>query len=155
ARRHGFEALFRAGAGQHHGRVFRRPDLRRQPRHGVLEDGRLSRRAVRLPPLYRVAQPEAGSGSVIDHRRRILECEGVEMIKKLPATDVVVIGLGWAGSIIANELADEGLDVIALERGPWRDTARDFNIASVTDELRYLRRQELMLRPMQNAVTVR
>ncbi|WP_415845298.1 GMC family oxidoreductase [Stutzerimonas zhaodongensis] len=77
------------------------------------------------------------------------------MIKKLPATDVVVIGMGWAGSIIANELAEEGLDVIALERGPWRDTARDFNIASVTDELRYLRRQELMLRPMQNAVTVR
>ncbi|WP_437420578.1 hypothetical protein [Stutzerimonas chloritidismutans] len=77
------------------------------------------------------------------------------MTKKLPATDVVVIGLGWAGSIIANELADEGLEVIGLERGPWRDTARDFNIASVTDELRYLRRQELMLRPMQNAVTVR
>ena len=30
-------------------------------------------------------------------------------MKKLPKTDVVVIGLGWAGSIIANELADEGL----------------------------------------------
>ena len=29
-------------------------------------------------------------------------------MKKLPKTDVVVIGLGWAGSIIANELADEG-----------------------------------------------
>jgi len=31
------------------------------------------------------------------------------MAKKLPATDVVVVGLGWAGSIIAKELADEGL----------------------------------------------
>ncbi len=30
-------------------------------------------------------------------------------MKKSPKTDVVVIGLGWAGSIIANELADEGL----------------------------------------------
>lgn len=71
-------------------------------------------------------------------------------MKKLPKTDVVVIGLGWAGSIIANELADEGLDVVGIERGPWRDTARDFNIGTVTDELRYVMRQELMLRTRQN-----
>ena len=44
------------------------------------------------------------------------------MAKKLPSTDVVVVGLGWAGSIIANELADEGLNIIGFERGPWRDT---------------------------------
>ncbi len=77
------------------------------------------------------------------------------MAKKLPKTDVVVIGLGWAGAIIANELTDAGLEVIAIERGPWRDTARDFNVASVTDELRYNRSQELMLRTKQNTVTVR
>jgi gluconate 2-dehydrogenase alpha chain len=42
-------------------------------------------------------------------------------------TDVVVIGLGWAGSIIAKELADEGPGRgRALSAGPWRDTARDF-----------------------------
>ena len=45
------------------------------------------------------------------------------MAKRLPHKDVVVVGLGWAGSIIANELTDEGLDVVAIERGPWRDTA--------------------------------
>jgi gluconate 2-dehydrogenase alpha chain len=77
------------------------------------------------------------------------------MATKLPATDVVIIGLGWAGAIIANELADEGLDVVAIERGPWRDTARDFNLASVPDELRYIHRQELMLRNAQNTVTAR
>ncbi|WP_410014397.1 GMC family oxidoreductase [Sodalis sp. C49] len=77
------------------------------------------------------------------------------MAKKLPKTDVVVIGLGWAGAIIANELTDAGLEVIAIERGPWRDTARDFNVASVTDELRYNRSQELMLRTKQNTITVR
>ncbi|WP_319799929.1 hypothetical protein [Mesorhizobium sp. PAMC28654] len=71
------------------------------------------------------------------------------MATKLPATDVVIIGLGWAGSIIANELTDEGLDVVALERGPWRDTAADFNLASAPDELRYVQRQELMLRTAQ------
>lgn len=74
---------------------------------------------------------------------------------KLPSTDVVVVGLGWAGSIIAKELADEGLNVIGFERGPWRDTAQDFNLASAADELRYNARQELMLRTRQNTVTMR
>jgi len=77
------------------------------------------------------------------------------MAKKLPKTDVVVIGLGWAGSIIAHELTEAGLDVVAIERGPWRDTARDFNIATVADELRYNSREELMLRNRQNTITIR
>ena len=77
------------------------------------------------------------------------------MAIKLPQTDVVVIGLGWTGAIVASELTAAGLNVVAIERGPWRDTARDFNIASVTDELRYVQRQELMLRTAQNTVTVR
>jgi gluconate 2-dehydrogenase alpha chain len=77
------------------------------------------------------------------------------MAKKLPSTQVVIVGLGWAGSILAHELAEEGLNVIAFERGPWRDTAVDFNIASAPDELRYSRRQELMLRNAQNTCTVR
>ncbi|MBM7046293.1 GMC family oxidoreductase [Rhizobium lusitanum] len=77
------------------------------------------------------------------------------MATKLPKTDAVIIGLGWAGSIIANELTDEGLDVVALERGPWRDTAADFNLASAADELRYAQRQDLMLRTAQNTITMR
>jgi gluconate 2-dehydrogenase alpha chain len=77
------------------------------------------------------------------------------MATKLPKTDVVIIGLGWAGSIIANELADEGLNIVGIERGPWRDTARDFNVATITDELRYVQREELMLRTRQNTCTMR
>ncbi|WNJ93774.1 GMC family oxidoreductase [Bosea sp. 685] len=77
------------------------------------------------------------------------------MATKLPSTDVVIVGLGWAGSIIANELTDQGLSVVAFERGPWRETARDFNIASAPDELRYSQRQELMLETAQNTVTAR
>lgn len=77
------------------------------------------------------------------------------MATKLPPTDAVVVGLGWAGAIIANELVDAGLSVVGVERGPWRDTAKDFNIASVTDELRYSQRQELMLRTAQNTITMR
>ena len=38
------------------------------------------------------------------------------MAQKLPKKDVTIIGLGWTGSILAHELTDEGLDVIAIER---------------------------------------
>ncbi|EJF89425.1 GMC family oxidoreductase [Bartonella tamiae] len=77
------------------------------------------------------------------------------MARKLPHVDAVVVGLGWAGSIIAHELADEGLSVVGLERGPWRDTARDFNITTVADELRYAVREELMVPPKLGGITVR
>ena len=36
--------------------------------------------------------------------------------------DVVVIGSGFGGSIAANRLAHAGLNVLVLERGPWRDS---------------------------------
>ena len=31
------------------------------------------------------------------------------MVTKLPKTDVVIIGVGWAGGIIASELTKKGL----------------------------------------------
>ena len=34
------------------------------------------------------------------------------MTRKLPKKDVVIVGLGWTGSIMAHELTDEGLDVL-------------------------------------------
>jgi len=40
------------------------------------------------------------------------------MARKLPRKDAVIVGLGWTGSILAHELTDTGLDVIAIERGP-------------------------------------
>jgi gluconate 2-dehydrogenase alpha chain len=77
------------------------------------------------------------------------------MARKLPKKDVVIIGLGWTGSILANELTDEGLDVVAIERGPWRDTATDFPISYMQDELRYRIQHELFVQPAQAAVTFR
>ena len=77
------------------------------------------------------------------------------MAQKLPRKDVAIIGLGWTGSILANELTDEGLDVVAVERGPWRDTATDFPISYAQDELRYRLQHELFLRPSQISVTFR
>jgi gluconate 2-dehydrogenase alpha chain len=55
------------------------------------------------------------------------------MARRLPRKDVVIVGLGWTGSILALELARTGLDVVAIERGPWRDTASDFNIGTAPD----------------------
>ena len=77
------------------------------------------------------------------------------MAKKLPPKDVAIIGLGWTGSILANELTDAGLDVVAIERGPWRNTATDFPISYMQDELRYRIQHELFLRPAQMSVTFR
>src|ERR1044072_5614889 len=77
------------------------------------------------------------------------------MARTLPHKDVVIIGLGWTGSILAHELTDEGLDVIAIERGPWGDTATDYPPTYAQDELRYRIRHELFLRPDQNPFTFR
>lgn len=73
----------------------------------------------------------------------------------LPQKDVVIIGLGWTGSILAQELTDAGLDVVAIERGPWRDTATDFNIGYAQDELRYGIRRDLFLQPVVETFTMR
>ncbi len=76
-------------------------------------------------------------------------------MRRLPHKDVVVIGLGWTGSILALELAQAGLDVVAIERGPPRDTATDFSIAYIQDELRYHIRHDLFLQPAQSTLTFR
>ncbi len=49
--------------------------------------------------------------------------------------DVVIVGMGWTGAILAKELTDEGLQVVALERGADRDTQPDFAHPRVLDEL--------------------
>ncbi len=54
-------------------------------------------------------------------------------------TDVVIVGAGAVGGIIAAELGKAGMKVIALERGP-RLTTADFN---PHDELRYFQRKDL------------
>ena len=77
------------------------------------------------------------------------------MARKFPATDVVIIGLGWTGSILAYEMAKAGLNVMAIERSPWRDTASGFPPAFAQDELRYVVRLDLFLRTQQETMTFR
>ena len=48
------------------------------------------------------------------------------MVTKLKEVDVVIVGLGWTGGILAKELVEAGLKVVALERGAMRTTDKDF-----------------------------
>ena len=77
------------------------------------------------------------------------------MAKKLPAKDVVIIGLGWTGSILGYEMAKAGLNVVALERGPWRDTATAFPPTYAQDELRYDFQDDLFVQTRQSTLTIR
>ncbi|MDN3439553.1 GMC family oxidoreductase [Planococcus sp. APC 3900] len=74
------------------------------------------------------------------------------MVTTLDSVDVVTVGVGWTGGIIAAECAKEGLKVVGLERGRERGTA-DFSI--VHDEYRYAVRYELMQDLSRETVTFR
>ena len=65
--------------------------------------------------------------------------------------DVVIVGVGAAGGILAAELAKAGMKVIGLERGP-RLTTQDF---TAHDELRYFQRLDLRPNPKRQPVTWR
>lgn len=41
--------------------------------------------------------------------------------------DVVIIGAGGTGAVVAKELGEAGLDVVVLETGPWHEPQRDFS----------------------------
>jgi gluconate 2-dehydrogenase alpha chain len=65
--------------------------------------------------------------------------------------DVVIVGVGAAGGILAAELSKAGMKVIGLERGP-RHATKDF---APQDELRYFQRQDLRPDPKRQPVTWR
>ena len=77
------------------------------------------------------------------------------MAREEKRKDVVVVGLGWTGAMLAIELADEGLEVLALERGADRDTVPDFQYPDVADELRFGIRYGFMQKPKNSTITVR
>jgi gluconate 2-dehydrogenase alpha chain len=57
--------------------------------------------------------------------------------QKLTKVDAVVVGVGFAGSILAKELAVSGLKVVGLERGTGRETVPTFQAPAIHDELKY------------------
>jgi len=69
--------------------------------------------------------------------------------------DVVIVGMGWTGAIMAKELTDAGLNVVALERGPDRDTQTDFSYPRVVDELEGSVHRKYLQSLSQETVTIR
>lgn len=74
--------------------------------------------------------------------------------RRLPPVDAVVVGLGWAGGILAAELTRAGLQVAGLERGPDRRLDGD-EFTRKHDELRFRVRGGLMQDPAQETWTLR
>jgi len=77
------------------------------------------------------------------------------MAQKKNRADAVIIGYGWTGAIMAKTLTDAGLSVVALERGPARDTAPDFEYPRIIDELKYAVRGDLWQPLAKETVTIR
>ena len=69
--------------------------------------------------------------------------------------DAVIIGYGWTGAIMAKTLTDSGLSVVALERGPARDTAPDFEYPRIIDELKHGIRGDLWQPLAKETLTIR
>src|SRR6202166_1640864 len=77
------------------------------------------------------------------------------MVQRLKEVDVVVIGVGMVGSIVAKELAAAGLHVVGLERGQARFTVPEFQSPAIHDELRFSVRKALMQDSARETVTFR
>ena len=73
-------------------------------------------------------------------------------MKTLPSTDVVIIGGGWTGLLMAKELsARSAVSIVVLERG----RSRIPEYSSGMDELDYFVRMHMMQDPSREAVTLR
>ncbi len=74
-------------------------------------------------------------------------------MKTLPAADIVIIGGGWTGLLMAKELGKRtSLNIVVLERGGMRKTE---DYASDMDELDYFIRLRMMQDTSRETVTLR
>jgi gluconate 2-dehydrogenase alpha chain len=74
-------------------------------------------------------------------------------MKRLDAVDVLVVGGGWSGLLMAKEIASRtSLSVLVLERGPARKTSE---YASGMDEVDYAIRNKMMQNPADQTITHR
>src|ERR1039457_7263148 len=77
------------------------------------------------------------------------------MARVLPSVEVVLVGFGWTGAIMGEALTAAGLEVLALERGGWRDTPDSFALTFDQDELRYFWRHHLFQNVSRDTLTFR
>ncbi|MCL1703076.1 GMC family oxidoreductase [Lysinibacillus sp. Bpr_S20] len=74
------------------------------------------------------------------------------MAKTLPSVDVVTVGVGWTGGIVAAECSKAGLKVVGLERGQKRGTE---DYMTIHDEYRYAIRYDIMQNLSKETVSFR
>lgn len=77
------------------------------------------------------------------------------MATQMKPVDVVCIGFGMTSAMAAQELTEEGLNVVALERGQWRNTQPDFAYPQMMDELKYGMRHYLQQDLSKSTLTFR
>src|ERR1700726_2986134 len=77
------------------------------------------------------------------------------MITKLKEVDVVIVGLGWTGGILAQELTEAGLKVVALERGAMRSPGNGYSLTNIRVDRRYVVRHDLMQTTARDTIAVR
>src|SRR5258705_12552416 len=77
------------------------------------------------------------------------------MVTKLKEVDVVTVGVGLTGTMLARDLTLAGLTVVGLERGPDRKPHEESVLPRIRDELKYVARMELMQDNSVDTVTFR
>ncbi|MFY3826700.1 GMC family oxidoreductase, partial [Achromobacter xylosoxidans] len=77
------------------------------------------------------------------------------MAIKKDKVDAVLVGFGWTGAIMGQELTEAGLHVLALERGAMQDTPKEAEYPKVLDELAYSVRGKLFQDLSKETVTIR
>src|SRR4051794_17712128 len=77
------------------------------------------------------------------------------MTTRLKEVDVVIVGLGWTGGILAKEVTQAGMRVGGIERGEMRSTDKDYAVPAIRDELRYVVHHDLMMNTARDTLTVR
>src|SRR5260370_28026567 len=77
------------------------------------------------------------------------------METKLPPVDILIVGMGWTGGILAKELGPTGLKIAVLERGGPRSTQNDFSVPLIRDELRFSQRHDMVMDVSRDTYTIR
>jgi gluconate 2-dehydrogenase alpha chain len=77
------------------------------------------------------------------------------MTTTMKPVDVLIVGFGWTGAIMAMELSQTGLNILALERGAYQDTSPDWSYPNIADELAYGIRGKLFQLLARETVTIR
>ena len=83
------------------------------------------------------------------------QAEGADVTRRLPRKDVVIIGLGWTGSIMAKSSPTKGSTSSRSSAARGATRRPTFPPSYMQDELRYRVRHELFLRPDQTTFTFR